>query len=177
MNAKNVSRVDLKDMFITFVREGKQPCGRRAVLRSDALLTANDWTLIYSSPEDPLVFPGHIIQTSLRPDVVIYSNTTKQVFIVELTVPMEDNIVQHHIDKENKYAKLLDDLNINQWMSHIFGLEVGSRRYVAKSFSFVLRKLGLGQEVERRRKRAVCLMCMSCSYSVYLSRKTEIWRL
>ena len=173
VNARNVSRVDLKDTFITFVRDGKQPCGRRAVLRSGVLLAAN-WTLIYNSPEDPLVFPGHIIQTSLRPDVVIYSNATKQVFILELTAPMADNIIQRHIDKENKYAKLLDDLNINQWTGQIFGLEAGSRGYVAKSFCFSLRKLGLGQEVIRRLRRAVFLMCMRCSYSIQLSRKTEI---
>ena len=102
MNAENVSPIHLKDMFITFVKEGKQPRGRRAALRSGVLLTANDWTLIYDSPEGPLVFPDHIIQTSLCPDVVIYSNTTKQVFMLELTIPMEDNIVQRHIDKENK---------------------------------------------------------------------------
>ena len=121
VNAKNVSHVDLKDMFIIFVREGEQPCGRRAALRSGVLLTANDWALIYDSPEDPLAFPGHIIQTSLRPDVVIYSNTTEQVFILEFMIPME-LFVQRNIDKENKYAKLLDDLNINQWTGQIFGL-------------------------------------------------------
>ena len=164
VNAKNVTRVDLKDTFITFAREGKQPCGRRAALISGVFLTANDWTLTYNNPEDPLVFPGHIIQTSLHPDVVIYSNTTKQVFILELTVPIENNIVQHHIDKENKYAKLLDDLNINQWTGQIFGLEVRSWRYV------------LEQEVVWRLRRAVSLKCMRCSYSIYLSRKTDIWR-
>ena len=89
---------------------------------------------------------------------------------------MEDNIVQHHIDKENKYAKLLDNLNINQWTGQIFGLEVGSRRYVAKIFCFALRKLGLGQEVVQRLRRAVSLMRMRCSYSIYLSRKTETRR-
>ena len=92
-----------------------------------------------------------------------------------LTVPIEDNIVQCHIDKENKYAKLLDNLNKNQWTGKIFGLEVGSRGYVAKSFCFALRKLGLGQEVVRRLRRAVSLMCRRYSYSIYLSRKTEIW--
>ena len=80
--------------------------------------------------------------------------------MLELTVPVEDNIVQCHIDKENKYAKLLDDLNINQWIGQLFGLEVGSRRYVAKSFCFALWKLGLGQEVVLRLRRAVSLMCM-----------------
>ena len=73
----NISLVDLKDMFITFVRKGKQPGGRRAALRSGVLLTANDWILIYRSPEGQLFFSGHIIQTSLHPHVVIYLNTTK----------------------------------------------------------------------------------------------------
>ena len=89
---------------------------------------------------------------------------------------MEDNIVQCHIDKENKYEKLLDDLNVNQWTGQIFGLEVGSRGYVAKSFCFALRKHGLGQKVVRRLRRAVPLMRMRCSYSIYLPSKTEIWR-
>ena len=80
----------------------------------------------HESPEDPIVFPDHIIQTFLHPDVVIYSYTTKQVFILELTLPMEDNIVQRHINGENKYAKLLDDPNINQWTGQVFGLETGS---------------------------------------------------
>ena len=34
VSAKNVTRVDLKGTFITFVRGGKQPCGRRTALRS-----------------------------------------------------------------------------------------------------------------------------------------------
>ena len=34
----------------------------------------------------------------------------------------------------------------------------------------------LGQEVVRRLRKTISLMCMGCSYSVYLSRKTEIWR-
>ena len=47
---------------------------------------------------------------------------------------------------------------------------------MSKSFCFTLQKLGLGQEVVQRLRRAVSLMCMRYSYSIYLSRKTEIWR-
>ena len=96
--------------------------------------------------------------------------------MLELTVPMEDNIVQRHVDKKSYYSKLLDDLYINQRTGQIFGLEVGSRGYEAKSFCFALRKLGLGQEVVQRLRMAVSLMCMRCSYSIYLLRKAEIWR-
>ena len=105
---------------------------------------ANDLVLAYVDPHNPLVIPHHIVQTSLRPD--IYSNATKQVFILELTFPAEDNLIQWHTDKESKYAKLLDDININQWTGHVFGIEIGSRGYVAKSFGFALQKLGLKQD-------------------------------
>ena len=43
-------------------------------------------------------------------------------------------------------------------------------------FCLSFRKLGLGQEVVRSLRRAVSSLCMRYSYSIYLSRKTEIWR-
>ena len=176
VNSSTVLATDIKDTFIKFVREGEQPSKGRAVQKSGLLLTANDWILEYDSPQSPLVIPCHIAQTSFRPDIIIYSNGTKQIFILELTVPAEDNITQRHLDKENKYAKLLDDININQWTGKIFGIEVGSRGYVAKSFSFALQTLGVKQDIVRKLRKAVSLICLRCSYSIFLSRKNEIWR-
>lgn len=34
-----------------------------------------------------LLFPEHITSTTLRPDMVIFFNSTKQVIMVEVTVP------------------------------------------------------------------------------------------
>uniref|UniRef100_A0A1A8DYB0 Uncharacterized protein n=1 Tax=Nothobranchius kadleci TaxID=1051664 RepID=A0A1A8DYB0_NOTKA len=42
-----------------------------------------------------LKFPENITATSLRPDMVI-SESTKQVVILELTVPWEDHIEEAH---------------------------------------------------------------------------------
>ena len=81
--------------------------------------------LAYDNPHNPLLTPHYIVQTCLRPDIIIYSNATKQVFILELTVPAEDNIIQRHTDKERKCAKLLNDINTNQWPGHVFGIEIG----------------------------------------------------
>ena len=53
--------------------------------------------------------------------------------LLELTIPAEDNIVQRHSDKEFKYAKLVDDIELNHWKGYIFAVEIGSRGYVAKS--------------------------------------------
>ena len=168
--------INIKSNFIKFVKEGKRPGSGKVTRRSGLLFSANDWVLAYDSPHNPLVIPFHIVQTSLRPDIIIYSNATKQIFILELTVPAEDNIVQRHLDKENKYVKLLDDININHWTGHIFGLEIGSRGYVAKSFGFALQKLGFKQNIIGKLRKAVSLICLRCSYTIYLSRKNEIWR-
>ena len=77
---------------------------------------------------------------------------------------------------ENKYAKLLDDISMNQWRGHIYGIEIGSRGYVAKSLGFALRKLGLTQNSIRYVIKDVSLLCLRSSYSIYLSRKNEMWR-
>lgn len=55
-------------------------------------------------------FPEHISATSLRPDVVlthITSESTKQVILVELTVPWEDQMEEANKRMRAKYAKLV----------------------------------------------------------------------
>ena len=71
---------------------------------------------------------------------------------------------------------MLDDININQWTGHVFGIEIGSRGYVAKSFGFALQNLELKQDTITKLRKAVSLICIRCSYLIYLSRKNEIWR-
>ena len=71
---------------------------------------------------------------------------------------------------------MLDDININQWTGHGFGIEIGSRGYVAKSFGFALQKLGLKQDAITKLRKTVSQICIRCSYLIYLPRKNEIWR-
>ena len=167
-NSDTVANISIENTFIKFIREGKQPSKRRVPHKSGLLFMTNNGVLAYNDPHNPLVIPHHIVQTSLGPDIIIYSYATKQVFILELTVPAEDNIIQRHTDKERKYAKLLDDININQWTGHVFGIEIGSRGYVAKSFGFALQKLGLKQHAITKLRNAVSLICIRSLYLIYL---------
>ena len=128
--------------FIKFVREGEKPGKRKIEFRSGLLLSAQDWIVMHDSTSSPLIFPRHIAQTSLRPDIIMYSNETRQIVLLELTIPAEDNIVQRHSDKEFKYAKLVDDIELNHWKGYVFAVEIGSRGYVAKSFGYAMRRLG-----------------------------------
>ena len=65
---------------------------------------------------------------------------------------------------------------MNQWTDQFFGVEVGSRGYVAKSLLYALQKLGLRQGTIQKLRKSVSLTCLRCSYAVYLSRKNVIWR-
>ena len=176
VNSSTPQSHNIKNAFINFVKEGGQPKKGKSAYKPGLLFTANDWILVYDTTYNPLMFPPHIMQTSLRPDLVIYSNNTKQVILLELTVPTEDNIVQWHVKKEDKYEKLIDDIRMNQWRGYVFGIEVGSRGYVAKSLGFALGKLGLGQSAIKSLRKNVSLICLRSSYLIYMSRKITVWR-
>ena len=89
-----VPNIKIEDTFIKFVKEGKQPSKSRHSHKTGLLFKANDWVLAYDSPQNPLVIPHHTAQTFLCPDIITYSDNTKQIFILELTVLAEDNIIQ-----------------------------------------------------------------------------------
>ncbi|XP_019639899.1 PREDICTED: uncharacterized protein LOC109481744 [Branchiostoma belcheri] len=79
--------------FIGFVREGegeKRKTGTKDRERG-ILPTASDWNLRVDL-DRRLVFPEEISSTNLKPDVVLWSTQTKQIVLVELTVPWEERI-------------------------------------------------------------------------------------
>jgi len=53
--------------------------------------------------KEQLQFPQEIAQTTLRPDIVIWSRNPKRVVMVELTVLWEDWIEESHELKRSKY--------------------------------------------------------------------------
>ena len=68
--------------FINFVKPGGTAAGSHQAYR--VLYTASDWEVVVDLNSQHR-FPGKINETSLWPDIVIWSHKTKQVAIVELT--------------------------------------------------------------------------------------------
>ena len=95
---------------------------QRKPLASQAiLLQANDWTFLYDL-EGQLQFPIEAAVTSLRPDVVLFSRSSKTIVLLELTVPLEDNVHLAHDRKTSKYSALVtacEDayVRFGSWMS------------------------------------------------------------
>uniref|UniRef100_UPI00358E9BCC inactive dipeptidyl peptidase 10-like n=1 Tax=Myxine glutinosa TaxID=7769 RepID=UPI00358E9BCC len=67
---------------------------------------ANDWMFLMDEDHKPIVFPPQITETAQRPDITIYLAVTKNVIIIELTVPMEENLSNAYARKKGKYKDL-----------------------------------------------------------------------
>ena len=88
---KSINSSQWKRKPIKFVKAGersKEGKNHQSPIES-VLKNTRDWKMKVDLPESPLVIPSHIAVTSQRPDVIITSEATKQMYIIELTVPME----------------------------------------------------------------------------------------
>ena len=75
------------------------------------LHSAPDWVR-FSDLESTLVIPYTIVILQLRPDIPLYSRTTKTVIIVELTCSCEENMESWHATKFGKYDPLCSAIKI-----------------------------------------------------------------
>lgn len=77
-----------------------------------------------------LCFPVEIATTSLRPDLVLWSSSLRSAFIVELTVPWEDAVMEAYEQKSLKYSELAADAEKHGWKTKVYPVEVGCRGFV-----------------------------------------------
>ena len=92
-----------------FVKTGEK-IQRKRREKMNLLSSADNWQLIVDL-ETQLKFPRHIAVTSLRPDLILHSDNTKQCIIWELTVSWEEYITLANERKRSKYQELVDNVN------------------------------------------------------------------
>ena len=92
--------------LIKFVRAGVKAKPKEGNTQN-TLSLATDWEL-RADLETRLKFPNHTAQTSLRPDILIFSNKIKKILIWELTVTWKEYAEEAHERKKYKYEELLE---------------------------------------------------------------------
>lgn len=83
--------------------------------------------------------PPHICVTPERPDLVILNEESKEIYIFELTVPLETNISSAHSRKTEKYSHLYTDITL--YTPSILPFEIGSRGYISPNNKILLKKI------------------------------------
>ena len=84
--------------FINFVREGKKPKTAPRKCFLGILHSAPDWNLRFDL-DGMLVVMVFLAVSTLCPDIFLFSMSTKEVIIIELSCPSEENMSQWHEQK------------------------------------------------------------------------------
>lgn len=97
-----------------------------------------------------LRFPKDIVETSLRPDIVLLSETSKQVILLELTVLWEERMEEARERKREKYAELVQECHRRGWCTQCLPIEVGAGGFAGKSLCKAYSLLGITGARKRR---------------------------
>ena len=108
---------------INFIKAGEKIQKKRGE-KTYLLSSADDWQLIVDL-ETQLKFPRHIALTSLRPDLILHSDNTKQCIIWELSVSWEEYITLANERKRSKYQELVEQCQLKSWKIYYDPVEVG----------------------------------------------------
>ena len=135
---------------IQFVKAGGTIPHKPKSTRQGILDDAADWELMVDLGKK-LVFPS-IVETLLRPDIILVSKSKRKLIAVELTVPWETRCQQAHERKLAKYQELLNECRQKGWQTWNLPVEIGCRGFPASSCWKTLGILGI---VGCGRKKAV----------------------
>ena len=91
-----------------------------------------EYQLLADLPQfQPYVFPPHIATTDQRPDIIVWSSTTQEVWVIELTVCFETRYEDAHTLKTNRYTDLMRQIADSPVDGTLVTLEVGSRGFLS----------------------------------------------
>ena len=102
--------------------------------------TASNWILV---ADLQLVFPPEIAVKRLLSDTVMWSRNTRNLIIIELTVPWEERMEEANERKREKYQDLVDECKEKGWKTWCWPIEVGSRGFAGQSMWRMLKNLGI----------------------------------
>ena len=163
-----------KPLTHNFIKQGSKPPKRKPIPETGILHLAIDWKLLIDS-NGSLVFPAFIAITTSRPDIVIYSKSTKTVILLELTCPCEENFQERHSDKVIKYSALCNQIRSNGWQVHYFAIEIGARGYCAQNVFSCFRRLGFSKKSSREILKDLSFTSLAASFTIWLKRDDKSW--
>ena len=120
--------------------------------------------------------PPEIWSTDDRPDIVVWSISSRRVFLIELTCPAEEGIEAAQLRKEGRYAPLCAHITDNtSWTPTLFTIEVGARGFVAHTVRRWIRKFGSSNRSATKLCKTLSIIVARCTYGIYLARNSTSW--
>jgi len=123
-----------------------------------------------------LVFPG-IVQTNLRPGIILWSETRKKLIMIELTVPWETRCEEASERKKAKYTELLNECRERGYRTWLFPIEVGARGFCSQSVCRLMAAIGMTGRDRRRTIQRLSQAAERASSWLWLRREEKSWKL
>ena len=176
--AKSSVRIPTIPMFTT--AGGNKSWPRTTVplgtCRQSLLDGADDWECTADLKEWKS-HPDPISKSGMRPDIVLSSLSTKQLIMIELTVPYENRMESAHNYKTEKYADLAESLRKDGYHVKVIAVEVGARGYVGESAYSLLKQLSIAGKEKTRILKAMAEAAERCSSWIWSRRnKSELYK-
>ncbi|KAK0145573.1 hypothetical protein N1851_015527 [Merluccius polli] len=159
---------------INFVRQGGQPRSTKARCKTGSLITGAGWELKVDLGQQMAV-PSHIVSTRLRPDLLLWSDREKAVFLVELTIPWEDRVEEANELKRAKYTEIAEEAAQRGWSVRLRPIEIGARGFVARSAISLLSELGIRGRSLRQVVSSMSLAAERASEWLWVRRSSTSW--
>ena len=119
------------------------------------------------------MFPPEIKTTLRRPDVTIYSPSEKQVIIIELTVPTDENLAQANFSKKLKYEDLIQEGQSAGWELKYVPVQVGPRVFTNNTLRTCFKFFDLTNKETRKALDSVARIALRATYTLWLARNTK----
>ena len=123
---------------IKFVPQGGKVPVRKKANEATESQSGAKWEVAADLKGCERFFP---IPTTKKPDLVIWNKEEKEVHLVELTVPHEDNIDSAH-ERKNRNEAVVEECEEAGWKAKHFPVEVGCRGFIDTSITRWMRVAG-----------------------------------
>ena len=165
-----------KKKHIAFVKagEGGKQQETKSTEAQSFLEAAQDWSMQVDLKKQ-LKVPHWISETNLRPDILLISERSKQMGVIELTVPSEERIEVSGELKRTKYEAIAEAGRQKGWKVRVWTAEVGCRGFPAASVAILLRDLGYQGSEKRVLLRKIGEAAERASNSVWRWSHFKVW--
>ncbi|XP_019217589.1 uncharacterized protein LOC109203016 [Oreochromis niloticus] len=174
INAQPFTNQEERQFSSAFVREGDKPRISPSTPDLGPLKVAMDWQMQVNL-DNGLIFPTEIVTTTLRPDLVLWSNTQKLAYVIELTVPWEEAIEEAFECKKLRYANLAAEAEDRGWKIKVRPVEVGCRGFATSTTAKLLREIGIRGQAQRQAIRELVNTAERTSHWLWLKRADITW--
>ena len=124
--------------------------------------------------------PTDIVITNKKPDITIVNRDSKDITLIELTIPFYSNIEKAHVRKSERYEQLISDITETDFTPKLVTIEIGSTGFINKDNSDKLLAIANITKTTNRLdlKRLMNMFkktVLTVSYCIFYSKYEKSW--